>query len=99
MQFYVELSASLMVNSLYAATEIGTNGDVVMGTLAGVVRVSEPAAGVDAAGSASSAMATATASLGQNAVAAKAWGSFERLAELFAIGEVPSAEEMAEMGL
>jgi hypothetical protein len=38
--FYVPLGSSLLYNALYAATEVGTNNDIVMGTLAGIVRVS-----------------------------------------------------------
>jgi hypothetical protein len=38
--FNVELSHSLLANSLYAATEIGVNNDIVMGTLGGLLRVS-----------------------------------------------------------
>jgi len=37
--FYVPLSSSLLANSLYAATEIGTENDIVMGTLSGILRV------------------------------------------------------------
>ena len=38
--FFIEISNSLLVNSLYASTGIGNNNDIVMGTLGGVLRVS-----------------------------------------------------------
>ena len=43
--YHIYLSHSLVVNSLYAQTGIGFNNDVVMGTLGGILRVSNVPSG------------------------------------------------------
>ncbi|RYH18146.1 hypothetical protein EON65_27575 [archaeon] len=84
--FHVDLSHSLLANSLYSATEIGTQGDIVMGTLAGLVRVSSKGQrGVEVKSLQASSTLMASTLL-------EKWSLLDKLAELHARGEIPSAD-------
>ena len=93
--FYVELSHSLLANALYAATEVGTNNDIVMGTLSGLVRVANANdvknIGVEIKNIREDDYKIPTKVLQQ-------WSNLDRLAELNERGEIPSLELLKSIG-
>jgi hypothetical protein len=97
--FHVELSPVLLANSLYAATEVGNMNDIVMGTLAGIVRVSEnKALAASAAFSATSSKRSvdgieqAMMELMANSKHAELWQQLDEMQQMNERGEIPSPE-------
>jgi hypothetical protein len=90
--FHVELSPVLLANSLYAATEIGTSNDIVMGTLAGIVRVSENKAVSSATSKAPETIEQAMHEIMSKSKHADMWEQFDALQQMNEKGQVPSAE-------
>ncbi len=93
--FYVELSHSLLSNSLYAATEIGINNDIVMGTLGGLLRVSDAISAKD--------IEFQIKNIQKNNYAIppkvlEQWSNLDKLAELNEKGEIPSKEFLEKIG-
>ncbi len=93
--FHVELGPSLLVNSLYAATEVGPDSDIVMGTLAGMIRVG-PTTGSATGSQISLLSPKATAA---NAATLAAWQKMDRLADIFLEGRKPTADELKTLGI
>ena len=95
--FNVELSHSLLSNALYAATEIGTNQDIVMGTLSGMVRVSTTG---EQAGRPKGFELKSMTSPSQRipATVLQQWSFLDELAAFNVRGEVPSNEFLEKIG-
>jgi hypothetical protein len=87
--FFVELSHSLLSNSLYAATEIGVNKDIVMGTLGGLLRVGE-ATTVNDIGLQLKNFQKSNYAIPPNVL--QQWSYLDLLAEYNMKGEIPSKE-------
>lgn len=93
---HVELSTTLLANGLYAGTIIGTKGDIVMGCLAGIVRVSQNGADPVAGGDGTNAVEEADlVRLNKSPV----WKLMQQMADWNELGHVPSAAELQLMGM
>ena len=87
--YHVELSPYLLVNSLYAATEVGANRDIVMGSLGGILRVADAA--------------SVSASLRLSELKAEelppVWQVLDELAQVAEKGGLPNEALLAKLGL
>lgn len=100
--FHVELSPVLLANSLYAATEVGNNNDIVMGTLAGVVRVSENKALSSSASASLSASETIEQAMKEIMAKSKhsdLWQQFDALQQMNERGDIPTGEFLKNLKL
>ena len=90
--YHVEISSLLLANGLYAGTIVGTDNDVVMGTLGGIVRVSKPAADV------------AVPCVDERDEAlhrppSAVWQAMQQLADWNEEGHIPTKAQLAALGL
>lgn len=83
--YHVKLSPSLLYNGLYAGTIIGTEHDLVMGSLAGVIRLTP--------GSDGSAVIEDTSAI------SPVWKLFELMGAWNEVGHVPTIDEIEALGL
>jgi len=83
--YHVKLSPSLLYNGLYAGTIIGTEHDLVMGSLAGVIRLTP--------GSDDSAIIEDASAI------SPVWKLFELMGAWNEVGHVPTTEEIEALGL
>jgi len=83
--YHVKLSPSLLYNGLYAGTIIGTEHDLVMGSLAGVIRLTP--------GSDDSAIIKDASAI------SPVWKLFELMGAWNEVGHVPTTEEIEALGL
>ena len=96
--YHVEISSTLLANGLYAGTIIGTEGDIVMGTLAGVLRVSA-SPDAPAAGPAQYHLNHQSSSVDNDKQMPVVWQRMQQLAEWNSAGHVPTKDELAKLGL
>ena len=93
--YHVEISTTLLANGLYAGTIIGTDGDIVMGTLAGVLRVATVSPDV----SVHYRLNDASSSLDNVNQLPPVWQHMQLLYDWNKAGHVPSKAELLKLGL
>jgi hypothetical protein len=96
--YHVELSSLLVANSLYAATEIGDQNDVIMGTLSGILHVSAVKPSVVDSDMAAAPYNAVLTALDQMKLSPK-WQLLDELAQLNEQGRKPSVELRNKLGL
>jgi len=92
--YHVKLSSSLLYNGLYAGTIIGTEHDIVMGSLAGVIRLSPGNDSMEGVSRKGMSRIIEDAS-GISPV----WKIFELMGAWNELGHVPTADEVEALGL
>ena len=90
---YVDIGSTLLSNGLYAGRCIGTMGDVVMGSLSGVIRVSSPASPSDT-DRGYRINDKVVRGVEEDDNLSPAWKIMQQFADWNAIGHVPSKEEL-----
>ena len=96
--YYTELGSDLLINGLYCGTIVGTKGDIVMGVLGGVIRLSE-----SSESSASSAAALPASQKAEKLTTSEKYDLVVRQLDHFMDmnekGVLPTQDELAAAGL